>query len=233
MKIKEVIERVKSLYSKGVSSDDARLSNRHIYNKLITTRARVLSNDIKKKQYISNWNYQIIPCIELEEAPMNQCPCIPPIGCTVLRSVHPLPKFLTDLNGELIQRVSDINSTFKIEFASINAINSLKGNKYSKKSINYFIHGGHLYIVGNTNLKLVSLVGVFENPLEVIQFEAFCKECTKCGECISYLNEDFPLDLDKIDSVIQLTIEEILPSFSSAVEDLTNDSKDSRKEQSK
>ena len=35
MKIKEIIQRVQSLYSKGVQSDDTRLSDRHIYNKMV------------------------------------------------------------------------------------------------------------------------------------------------------------------------------------------------------
>ena len=33
MKIGEIVTRVQSLYSKGVASDDSRLSNRLIYNK--------------------------------------------------------------------------------------------------------------------------------------------------------------------------------------------------------
>ena len=49
MKIGEIIQRIQSLYSKGVESDDTRLMSRHIYNKLLTVRARLISQDAKKK----------------------------------------------------------------------------------------------------------------------------------------------------------------------------------------
>ena len=38
MIIGDIIQRIQSLYSKGVQSDDTRLKSRHIYNVLITNR---------------------------------------------------------------------------------------------------------------------------------------------------------------------------------------------------
>ena len=48
MKIGEIAQRVQSLYSRGVESDDTRLMQRHIYNKLLTTRAKLISEQAKK-----------------------------------------------------------------------------------------------------------------------------------------------------------------------------------------
>ena len=98
MKIGEIVQRVQSLYSKGVHSDDSRLSARHIYNKLLTVRARLISQEAKKKQKISQWNYQTISCIELIKVPAHECPCLPPIGCDMLRSKYKLPKPLSGLS---------------------------------------------------------------------------------------------------------------------------------------
>ena len=67
MKIGEIVTRIQSLYSKGVASDDSRLSNRLIYNKMLTVRSRLVVEQAKKKQRISRWNYQTISCIELIE----------------------------------------------------------------------------------------------------------------------------------------------------------------------
>ena len=41
MLVKELVQRIQSLYSKGVQSDDTRLSSPHIYNKLITVRSKL------------------------------------------------------------------------------------------------------------------------------------------------------------------------------------------------
>ena len=50
MKTEELIQRVQSLYSKGVQSDDSRLTSRHIYNKLTTVRAKLVTEEAKKNQ---------------------------------------------------------------------------------------------------------------------------------------------------------------------------------------
>ena len=86
MLVKEIIQRIQSLYSKGVQSSDSRLTARHIFNKVLTVRTKLLSQQSAKKQKISDWNYQTISCVELIEIPPHQCPCIPPLGCELVRS---------------------------------------------------------------------------------------------------------------------------------------------------
>ena len=123
MIVKELIQRVQALYSKGVKSDDSRLSSRHIYNKLLSVRARLISQEAKKKQRISQWNYQTIPCIKMIEVPAHDCPCLPPIGCKILRSEHKIPSPLSGLSGDLIDWVRTIDKHIKIDMISINALN--------------------------------------------------------------------------------------------------------------
>ena len=85
MLVDELIERIKFTFSKGVSSDDFRLSARYIYSVFLSTRSLLISREIKKKQRVSNWNYQKIPCIELIEVSPSDCPCLPNKGCDILK----------------------------------------------------------------------------------------------------------------------------------------------------
>jgi len=94
MLIKEIIQRIQSLYSKGVQSDDTRLTDRHIYNKMVTVRSKLVSQEAKKKQKINQWSYQTLSCVELIKAQPNECPCIAPPGCEILRSKYPIPKMV-------------------------------------------------------------------------------------------------------------------------------------------
>lgn len=233
MLIGEIIQRVQSLYSKGVESDDSRLTARHIYNKLLTVRTRLLHQESNKKRILSQWNYQTLPCVELIEVPAHNCPCIPPIGCDILRSKYKLPKPINTIFGDLIQSVTSIDRSIKIDRVSINAINAQKGNKYTSRKIQYFIQDGFLYISTPTKIKWVSVVGLFEDPLEAEEFKNYCDEdCTDCG-CRDYLNEDFPIDSNLIDVLIELSLNELIVMFNQNIEDLSNDSKDSPSEQSK
>jgi len=234
MLIVEIIQRIQSLYSKGVHSDDSRLMSRHIYSKLLTVRAKLISQEAKKKQRISQWNYQTIPCVELIKVAAHDCSCIPPIGCEILRSKYKLPKPLSGLSGSLIQSVTSIDRSIKIDEISINAMKVQKGNKYTSKKPNYFIQNGYLYIFTPTKIAVVSVIGLFENPIEVKEFIGLCDiEYEGCIECIDYQNEEFPIDNDLIDAMIELSLTELIQIFSQNVEDLTNNSRDSLKEQSK
>ena len=74
---KEIIQRVSSLYSKGVQNNDVRLMKRHIYNKLITSRNILIVNQSNKRQRISLECYQTLSCIEMSEVNKTDCNCIP------------------------------------------------------------------------------------------------------------------------------------------------------------
>lgn len=232
MQVRELIQRVQSVYSKGVESDDSRLSSRHIYNKLLTVRSRLISQEAKKKQKISPWNYQTLHCVELITVPKHECPCLPPIGCEILRSRYVLPKPLNGINGELIKSVTTIDRTLKIDEIAMNAINFQKGNKYTSKKVNYFIQEGYLYIITPTKMKALSITGLFEDPIQVEIFQGLC-DCQDCTQCIDYYATDFPIDSSLIDALIELTLQEVVVLFSQTQEDVSNNSIESNREQGK
>ena len=72
----------------------------------------------------------------------------------------------------------------------------------------------------------MKIVGLFEDPMEAKQFEGYCTDCIECKECIDYELEEFPIDNDMIDPMIELTIQELVILFGQAQQDLTNDSND-------
>lgn len=232
MKLKELIDRIQTAYSKGVKSDDSRLSNRYIYSKILSTRSRIISQQYKKKQTISQWGYQTLPCVKLIEVPAHQCPCLPPMGCTIMRSEYRLPEPVMGFTSEVIQNVSSIDRSMKIDRVSINSLNSQKGNKYTSKKIGFFIQEGYLYISTPVNIGVVSLVGVFEDPIKATHFESYCdKENTV--KCIDYLEEDFPIDRDLVDTLIELTAQEVIGLFSQGISDASNNANDNTTEQSR
>lgn len=233
MLIKELIQRIQSLYSKGVQSDDTRLTNRHIYNKLLSVRSRLVFQKANKKQTISQWNYQTIPCIELIKVPPHDCPCLPPVGCDILRSKYKIPKPISNTSGELIEWVRTIEKSIKIDRISINAVNSQRGNKYASKTPKYFVENEYLYIVTSPGLKVISIRGLFEDPIEVEEFKGYCDTCIDCPNCIDYLNTEFPIDEELIEPMLELAANELVILFSRSIEDQTNNASDNIKEQSK
>lgn len=232
--IGELIERVKGPYNKGVASVSSRLTNRYVYSKLSSSRSRLLTQQIKKKQIISDWNYTILPCVELISVPDHECPCIPSFGCKVYRSKYKLPKVLTDLNIHLIKFVMNITNGIVISETTREDYIYNAGNKYTNNHLKYILENGYLFVYGKNIPKLVRVKLLSENAIEALNFPSFCEQdCTDCQDCDSMLDKAFPIDGDLIDTLVEMAQEEVLIKFSQGQEDLTNNSVDTVKEQGK
>jgi len=223
--IREIIQRVKSLYSKGVSSDDSRLSSRHIYSILKSSRSIVLKRHKSANNSFSSWDIQDLSCVELIKALPNECPCIPPLGCKILRSKYKIPRPLSVKGKDTIISVSSVNGGVIFSETTWETKKYKKGNKYTGNKPDYFIKNGYLYVTINKDLKIITLLGVFADPIEVQNFISFCpEECEDCN-CNSYLDSPFPLEETLVSSSIELTLKE-LDIFFRGTEDISNNSQD-------
>ena len=228
MIIREIIQRVLSAYSKGVSSDDVRLTKRHIYNKLLTTRALLLSREVNKKRKLSAWNYSTLPCVEIVEITSNEeCPCIPDVGCSVYRSKYKLPKPIVSLSSYMIKGVysTDAQRSVKFTEVSVNQSKYTKGGKYSSNNNKYMLHNGYIYIISKTPPIAVSIDLLVEDIMEAYNFVNYCNNnSTDCADKI--LEKEFPIDGYLLEPLIQITIDELISGFSKSLQDSLNNSQD-------
>jgi len=229
MKVGEIIERIQSLHSKGVPSDESRLSDRHVYNKMLTVRMQLLSQQLKKKQKVSDWNYIILPCVELIKVPAMECSCLGTLGCDVYRTKHPIPKVMTDYGKHFIDFVMTAENSIRIEETTRQGVNHLKGNKYTGNKPKYLFENGHLYFPINNSPGIVKIKLLAEDPLEAAKYPSICEDCQDCIDCIPFADYEFPIDGELIEPLIAITINEIIGIFSGRVEDMQNNSADPQK----
>ena len=122
-------------------------------------------------------------------------------------------------NGDI--SVKTYKKKFDLETASIIA----DLDKPVDITVKELLENGYLYITTPTKLEFIRLIGLFEDPIIAKQFETYCEEqCTDCGDCIDYQQEEFPIDNDMIDALIELTIQELIILFSQAKQDINNNS---------
>lgn len=229
MVIEQILSRINSLYSKGVPSDESRLSDRHIYNKMLTVRQYLIAQQVKKRQKISDANYSILPCVELIKVPRHECACLGNIGCDVFRTKEKLPKILTDLNKHIIEYVMSIDRGMRIEEMDRTAILYIKGNKYTSKSLKYVIENRYLYFPVATSPGVVSIKFLAEDPLEAANFPSFCGNAVQT-DCTPYAEREFPIDGDMLEPLIEMTYKECVAIFNQSTEDKNNDSSDKGQE---
>lgn len=232
MILREFIQRIQSLYSKGVQSDDTALSSRHIYNKLLTVWGKLLVQEANKKKKLSQWNFQTLNCVELIKAPAHECPCLPPAGCEILRTKYRIPKPLTDINKHLIQSVTTIDGGVIFSEMGWEEKKYRKGSKYTSHKPDYFLRDGYIYVTHEIGLKVISVTGIFENPLKAYSYPTLCGDCETC-QCDSPLDMEFPAEPGMCDTIIEMASLELIDKFMQMQQDLTNNTLDNTAETSK
>lgn len=211
---RELIQRVQSLYSKGVESDDSRLSNRLIYNKLITVRSRLIRQRLDKKKRLSDWSYQTISCVEIKSVPVTECVVT---GCKVYRTVEKIPKFISTSFGDGIRSVTSLDGSTIFSGTSWDKLKYDSYSKYSKNSNKYWIKNGYMYFTFNQDLLYVTIEAILEDIVDILSLDS-CAE-----KCITNLDIDFPIDSDMIEVLIGETVKELVILFSQVKEDKVND----------
>jgi len=197
----------------GGLSDDFTFPAKLVYYYLNMYRLRVEAEDKRfNEEYDVNPAELItIPCVELCEIDIIECPCAPAKGCTFFKSVHPLPKISGGMpkavatldGGELFNYVpwyqfsSKVNSRHK----SVS-----KGFYYTFKTID---NETYLYVYRSCcfdNLQAVAVSAKFQDPLEVLCFPICGEERQVC----SPLDELFIIDQEIQSRVFELTFQTLV-----------------------
>lgn len=226
MIIKEAIQRVQSMYSRGVQSDDSRLTPRHIYSALKSARSTLLRQRTNKNQKISQWSYQVLPCVELKKAAPYECSCVPSNGCMVLRSVNKIPAPIISLDDHLIQSVTSLDGSIRFDETTFENNKYSSGNKYTSNKPDYYVRNGYLYITSLKHLKGITLTGLFDDFIEAYQFPSMCaSDCPECA-CKDATEYDIPIDGDLIDPLLKIADDELIIIVKQMNEDNTNNTSD-------
>ena len=160
--------------------------------------------------------------------PVHDCPCLPPIGCEILRSKYKIPETLSNFTSNIIKGVYSIDGSKVYSEVSLLEKKYNSGAKYTKQKSDFFINNGYLYITHPKNgPKVIAMTAVFEDPIKAEEFQNFCDTCEDCTDCNSPLDYDFPIDLDRIDILIEMCVRELIEVFNAlGKEDTVSDNKE-------
>lgn len=223
--IEEAIQLVQSMYSKGVQSKDSRLSPRHIYSELLIARSTIIRQQANKRQPISKWVIQTIPCIELIPALPYECPCAPPMGKYILKTKYPIPSPIYSSSDSLIYSVTTLDGNIRIDPTEFSSVKYNPGKKYTTSKSGYYIKNNHGFITNTTKLKGITMEGAFDDPLAVQNFASLCGVCTEC-ECKSAFEYDFCIDRNSLNGIAQIATNKLVILFGQMKEDKSSNASD-------
>lgn len=209
-------------------SDDNHWSRRLVYYHLIKFRAAILSSRMEnRKQTVSLFNRQTIPCIPLEKVDVHDCPCVPVSGCYFLRSVYPIPD---PLGTSLVVSAIDgsINYTFveweRFKYRTQSRIQANRNRAYF--TVKEFQGQYYIYVYNDKHRDYITVTAVFEDPLVVQNFP----DCEgRIDPCFSPLDQTFVLDQELIPVMYDMALKGLFPAKEQApVDTVNNDQPDTQ-----
>jgi len=206
----EVIQRVLSLFNKGVHTNQNRWTKKYIYNKLVTIRGVLLQQQAYKKYRLPLESYQLLECIEMEKAPLSECNCIPPDllpHISVYRSVKKIPYILKSQQNYLINDITTVSGEVRLDLSTFSSLNYYKGKKYGKSRPFVFFYNNYLWLI-NAEYSLLQIRAIFTFPTDVYEFNN-CG-CEQVEDCQSYLEKSFPFPISNIDTLIAMAVQELV-----------------------
>ena len=226
MIIGKAIERVQGLYSKGVDTDDSRLSNRHIYNKLLTVRSKLMVQRLRKNQPLSEWDLQPLHCIEM--IPQTSLSCGGDNKCPFYKSKYKLPLGISPDETENVA-VTSFDGLVIFNRTTFETYKYLNGNKYTSNKAYYFIHDSYIYVI-NSKIKSLHIHGIWRDPIEVWRLHLSYQNKNTCfnNKTIEFFTPD-----DMIEAMIEISYNELIAQFNQSRMDVTNNSNNSLLEESK
>lgn len=210
----------------GLTSADGSFWGASIYSSFLASRATDILEELRRDDStIKKSTQQTIGCLAMEEAPVEECPCAPPSGCTWFKSKLPLPQYIGDLLS-----VTAIGGNLKeLEHFTYRDWTSVKFSLQSRIKAErergyYAIRNNYLYII-TKGVKVVSVSGLFYDPPEVQRFP-------NCGETTDYCSPflDFSLCIDpaKYQKLLAMTAQFVQGMRGQAPLDTTNNAQPPR-----
>lgn len=224
MKVEEGIQRVQSMYSRGLQSKDSRLSSRHIYSALCSGRATLIQQQIDKGQKLSEWSYTTLPCVELIQVALHECPCVPEDDCVILRTKHKIPQVVTSISNHLIEVTDITGANIGYSESTLSTYKYSKGAKYTANNPKFIIHNEYGFITMRKALKAVMIKGPFADVIAASLFPTICP-CIDCP-CIDIMQITFPVDSRLETALIQLANNECIAMFKQMQQDRDANSTD-------
>ena len=183
----------------GRSSDDERLSARQVEFQIGYIRSLLIRRDYEKGRSINPITEQDLGCVPVELVDKADC-CEVEVGCTILRTVNPVPTPIEVFDRDLVTYVGSVDKTHSFDEISPARARFINYNKYTRGKTRWFYMGDYIYILNNKDLKYINIRGIFEDPREAASYS----HCT--GEPCFTMDSDYPIASWMIQPVTEMIL---------------------------
>lgn len=185
------------------------ISKRQIEEWVHQYRAFLLKQDIDKGKMVNSDYVQELPDIELEMIEGSEDNTVGS-DCYILRTTQQLPKSI-DLNHESGLVYIGTMLGDQIQLIPYNRFKLQQYKKYTNNDKVAFLRNQYIYILNSEVLKYINIRGIFENPLEIEDFNS-----------VDY-NANYPMPMNMIPVLKEMILKKELGLEAQSFTDTKND----------
>lgn len=207
MTIAEHVAALRALVNQ-YSEDEAPYSDEFLYHLFKSAANLLVLRKREKSNTLPIWDMRYF-CVGTESGTAHDCGCTG-AGCNVLKTVYEIPKPLQGRYRPYL-KVSTLDHQ-EIPYIDPNAVSSYQYDQMRKNKIHYSFLNKHIVLWG-TDLKRPKaiLVGGYFEDISEWAGKQVCDADgnTTSASCYSIYDDEYPLDVDLVDTAYQLVLEKL------------------------
>lgn len=187
-------------------SDDSLYSDQFLFELFKNGAKKLQYQKLRRWDHLSEWNRSRY-CIKLEKAKSHNCECVA-VGCDVLKSVHKIPKPLTNRDRDMI-KVFDLNGNRIDQVTTQEQIDNMSDpSGIKQKRTSFEIVNQRVVIYNNLELKAVEVEEIAEDETQWAGIKLCDSEGNETNQdCFNIQTSDYPLDSELVEPTYRLVLE--------------------------
>ncbi len=210
----------------GILADDDKISNRQLAFVIGYYRAMILQRKLKQERISVSKYEQTLSCVEMVCVDRSEC-CELPTGCLILRSKIRLPKTINWGTNHGVTFVGLPDFTESYQFVSESQARWSMFNKFTGKLRKAYFKDGYIYITNNIELEVITVRGLFEDPVAAAELY---KDCDPDIACASF-DDEYPMEEAVIPMMNDMIFKNEMSLLTLSPEDTRNDTRQQPEEQ--
>ena len=234
--LNKLVYDIKNIAYGGITSDDAKISDRQIAYWVMQERSMLLSQIMSRKMRIAASCIETLERVFLEPVDASEA-CEVDLGIHVLKSVEPIPRTVQRNERDSILAVESLDG--QRAFSETTAFRKKwnKYNKYTGSKNRWYIKDSHLYVICDLLIEAVKVTGVYEDAEEVWMHNRCLTEMggidsensdylnTQFFDCEYSWDEPFPISMTIAENVTSIVLQKRMQITLTLPNDETNNAK--------
>lgn len=212
---REIVSNIRSTHR--LLSSDGTINDRVVLSEARNAAVYLVKQQTDKRKLYGSPNlFTLLPCVEMEEAPLSEC-CDFTSTWSVAKTKRKIPRIAEGIYGMVVQQVSGVDDMEQFVWVTPRRLSNILSLGIPKNKVYWMMKNGHIYVT-NAHTKAVNITAFFEEdvPASLLYstIECDCKPNPSIEEiCMNPMDREFKCPGFLLDAVSKMVSQKLLNTY--------------------